>query len=221
MAFGIPNLERELSNFLEGNNGITAIRSVEFDKRFLWAIDFVNTFTPPAPFDNFFPASEVSFGMSNVNTKTIPYGQRELEIPINESPREVSITFYDDTSQTLLRYFKDWMELDIKNNGQFMSGLEDNHPIVTTDSFGNGQRRVFPSRTIRLTHLDAYRTQNSIYSYRIFPKGQIDFLGSQASEATEYTVQFAIVDDLSAKPQNRSIGGFSFDTVRQSLGRFL
>jgi hypothetical protein len=220
MAFGIPNLERELSLFLEGGTGITAIRAVEYDKRFLWAIDFQNTFKPPAPFDTFFPASEVTFGMQNVNEETINYGQSAISYPINDSPREVSITFYDDKDQTLLRYFKDWMELDIKNNGRFMSGLQDNHTAVSADSFGN-RRNVAPSRQIRLIHLDAYRTENSIYSYLIFPKGSIDFLGSQASEATEYTLSFTIVDDLSSKPKNNSIGGFSFDTVKQALGRFL
>ena len=220
MAFGIPNLERELSLFLEGSSGITTVRAVEYDKRFLWAVDFVNGFTPPQPFDQFFPASEVTFTMANLNTKNIVYGQSEIEIPANESPREVSITFYDDQSQTLLRWFKDWIQLDIKNNGQFMSGLNDNHQSVSADSFGNS-RAVEPMRQIRLTHLDAYRTQNSLYNYLVYPKGSIDFLGSQASEATEYTIQFVIVDDLSAKPKNKAIGGFSFETVKQVLGRFL
>ena len=220
MAFQIPNLERELSLFLEGSSGISTIRSVEYDKSYLWAIDFVNSFTPPRPFDTFFPASEVTISMANLNTKTFSFGQSELEYPANESPREVTITFYDSQDQVLLRYFKDWMQLDIKNNGQFMSGLLDNHQAVATDSFGNA-RRVWPSRQIRLIHLDAYRTENSIYSYTIFPKGSIDFLGSQASEATEYSITFTIVDDMSSKPKNNAIGGFSFDTVKQALGRFL
>ena len=220
MAFGIPNLERELSLFLEGQSGITSIRNVEYDKRFLWAVDFVNTFTPPSPFDTFFPASEVTIPVAQVNEESIIFGQSELPYPINESPREISITFYDDASQTMLRYFKDWINLDIKNNGAFMSGLNDSHQAVATDSFGNS-RAVFPTRQIRLAHLDAYRTQNSFYSYSVFPKGSLDFVGSQASEAQEYTLTFSIVDDLRQTPVNGAIGGFTFDTVRQALGRFL
>lgn len=220
MAFGIPNLERELSLFLEGQSGITAIRAVEYDKRYLWAVEFVDSFLPPQPFDGFFPASDVTLPFESITDQTFTYGQSELNIPIGESTRDLTITFYDDKDKTLLRYFKDWMRLDIKNNGLYMSGLQDDHQAVSADSFGN-QRRVFPTRSIRLVMLDAYRTENAIYKFSVFPKGQIDYSGSQASEAQEYTMTFAIVDDLSSKPKNNSIGGFSFDTVRQALGRFL
>jgi hypothetical protein len=220
MAFGIPNLERELSLFLEGVSGITAIRNVEYDKRYLWVIDFPDTFAPPSPFDDFFPISDITLPFASVNEKLLPYGQSELSIPINESTRDMSITFYDDKDQTLFKYFKDWMQLDIKNNGQFMSGLQDSHTTVARDSFNN-VRRVWPTRTIRLIKYDAYRTETAFYRFSVYPKGTLDFVGSQASEAQDYTVTFAIVDDLSSKPKKASIGGFTFETVRQALGRFL
>lgn len=219
MAFGIPNLERELSLFLEGKSGITAIRNVEYDRAYLWAIDFLD-FAPPEPFDTFFPASAVTFGLTNLNTKEIVYGQDAFEFPKNKSPKEISVTFYDNQDHVLEKYFQDWIDKDICNDGFFMSGLTDSHQLIGADSFGNN-RRVYPSRAMRLIRLDSYRTENSIRKYLVFPKGNIDFSGSNDSAATEYTITFSIVEDLASKLNNQSIGGFSFDTVRQSLGRFL
>lgn len=223
MAFGIPNIERVVSNFLEGNTGITAIRNIEVEKRYLWVVDFIpgaNSITPPAPFDDIFPASEVNIPFTNLSTDNIGFGQTELQIPKNETARDLSITFYDDEQRTLLKWFSDWMRLDIKNNGAYMSGVNDQHQAVAADSFGN-QRRVYPTRQIRLSLLDSYRSEVAHYNYLIFPKDSIDFAGSQVSEATQYTLNFAIVDDLSFRPISSSFGGFSFNTVRQALGRFL
>lgn len=224
MAFGIPNIERVVSNFLEGGTGITAIRSLEVDKRYLWVVDFVdglNSIKPPAPFNELFPASDITITMAQLNTSTLTFGQTDMQIPKNSSGAELSITFYDDEKRTLLKWFFDWINLDIKNNGQFMSGIKDRHKVVAKDSFGNDERSVYPARQIRLGLLDSYRSDIAFYNYLIFPKGNLDFAGTQASEATQYTVSFAIVDDLSSKPISNAFGGFSFNTVKQVLGRFI
>lgn len=223
MAFGIPNIERIVSNFLEGGTGITAIRNVEFAKNFLWVVDFIESsesIAPPEPFNTFFPASDVTFPVSNLNVETVTFGQSAFDRPANESPRDINITFFDDESNTLLKYFFDWQVLDIKNKGGFMSGVKDSHQAVTADSF-SVNRRVYPTRQIRLTLLDAYRSEKTTFTYLVYPKDSIDFAGAQASEARTYTISFAVVDDLTFKPKASSFGGFSFQTVLQSIGRFI
>lgn len=220
MAFGIPNIERVVSNFLEGGTGITALRSIEWDKNFLWTIDFPD-YTPPAPFDSFFPASEVSIPMGIIRDDIITFGQSEIRFPVGSQSRELSITFYDDEQRTLLRWMKDWMNLDILNNGQFLSALEDTHLTVEVDSITGKKRPVKPVRTIRLSLLEAFRKEVVSYSFGVFPTGEITYSGGQGSEATTYTMQFVIAEDLNRKAKVDSGDGGFATIAKQLIGRFV
>lgn len=224
MAFGIPNIERAVSNFLEGGTGITSIRNLEIDKNFLWAVDFVgggDSLVPPAPFDVFFPASEVNLEIAKIESAEQELGQTSIKYPKRTSAKDFSVTFYDDEKRTLQRWFSDWINLDILNNGQWMSGLEDNHRLISgIDSFSNF-RRVQPTRHIRLALLDAWRNNVKIYEYRVVPDGSLNFSGSQASEATTYTVSFSIIEDLTVRKRPSLSGGFSFQEVKNLIGRFV
>lgn len=222
MAFGIPNIERIVSNFLEGSTGITSQRSVDFDKNFLWVVDFVgggDSLKPPAPFDAFFPASDVTFKLASLNSNEFVQGQSKFSFPQSSNVKDISITFYDDEQRTLQKWMSDWINLDILNNGKYMSGLLDNHVTVANDSFGES-RQVKPVRHIRLLLLNAFRKDVLIRNYKIYPDGDIDFSGSQASQATQYTMAFKVVEDLNVK-ESKSLGGFTFDDVKQFIGRFL
>jgi hypothetical protein len=225
MAFGIPNIERAVSNFLEGGTGITSIRNIEIDKNFLWVVDFVgggDSFIPPAPFDVLFPASEVTLELAKLELEEQIFGQSSIKYPKRTSAKEFSVTFYDDEKRTLQRWFSDWINLDILNNGEFISGIDDNHQIVTgNDSFGNFGRRVRPSRHIRLALLDAWRRNARVYEYKVVPEGVLSYSGGQGSEATNYTVNFAIVEDLTVRRKPVTSGGFGFDEVKKLIGRFV
>lgn len=230
MAFGIPNIERIVSNFLEGGTGITAIRSVEWAKSYLWAIDFVAgssnaigpSCAPPAPFDALFPASDVTLNIGTIVSDEREFGQTSISFPKRSSQFTMTVTFFDDQKLTLHKWFKDWINIDILNNGDFISGLNDSHaPVVPTFDKRN---RVFPSREVRLVMLDAYRKEVTNYHLRIYPTGAINWVGSQGSQATQYTVSFNIVEDLGKKNTAKKAGGlfgFTFDDVKQLLGRFI
>jgi hypothetical protein len=156
--------------------------------------------------------------MGIMETEEFPYGQMELSAPTGSKVKEMSITFYDDQNRTLLRWIKDWIELDIQNKGQFISGLGDAHQTVAPDMEGR-TRKVVPVRTIKLALLEAYKKEMFAYTYGIFPTGEISYEGSHESEATQYTVTFKIVEDLTKKVKAGS--GFGFDDVKGLLGRFI
>lgn len=223
MAFGIPNIERVVSNFLESGTGITAIRSVEYDKNYLWAVDFVqanNSITPPQPFDAFFPASDVTLNLASVVSEQQNQNQTQFSFPKGGKALDLSVTFYDDQARTLQQWFKDWMVLDIQNNGEFMSGLGDSHAAVAVDSFQE-RRRVYPVRQLRLALLDSYKNDAKIYDYMVYPDADLNLALSQGSQATQFTVNFIIVEDLTANRKAGVAGGFSFDDVKGFLGRFI
>lgn len=218
MAFGIPNIERAVSNFLEGGTGITAVRSIEWDKKYLWIVDFVDM-KPPKPFNEMFPVSEISLPFAELETETVDLGITSMDFPLRTTPKEITVTFFDDETRTLLKWFSDWINLDILNYGQFVSGMKDDHLAVEDDSFGE-RRKVVPMRSIRLAMLDASREEVSAYTFWVFPKGRIEFNGAQASEAQSYTLTFSIVQsDLGGKITENSF--FSMRTAKEFLGRFI
>lgn len=129
MAFGIPNIERAVSNFIEGGTGITGIRSVDWGKTWLWTLKFLEVGEAglPRPFDEYFPAASVSLPVASLETMSVPWGQENYTFPIGSKSTEMSITFYDNEKGELLRWIKDWIDYDILNYGYGVSGLHDRH----------------------------------------------------------------------------------------------
>ena len=215
---GIPNLEQTLSNFLESGQGITAIRSVEWGKKYLWVVDFEDP-KPPAPFNAFFPANDITVPFSLLESKLLELPNDGLPFPIRANQRDIRISFYDDQQGTLLKWFSDWQKLDLLNLGQFTSGLGDSHETVAPDSFGK-VRSVQPLRQIRFGMLDATKDEVLVKNFWVYPDGEILFSGNQASEAQVFQVTFKIVKDgLNGKLETNTI--FSAKGLKSILGRFI
>ena len=212
-------------NSFFGADSIDVIRSVDWDTNYLWTVDFFDA-GPPVPFASFFPASDVSLPMAILETDTINFGQTDIQIPLKSKSKELSITFYDDEKRTLLRYFKDWIELDILNGGYCVSGIKDNHKLTdvhrklkrTVAVTGDAEQRVKPMRGIELKLLDKSRKSVLTYRYKVFPTGQLDFSGTQASEAQTYTMTFVIVSELKESTDTKSSYA---DLAKGLLGRFI
>jgi len=216
-----------VSKFLDGGKvGIETIRSVDYDAQYLWVVDFDHgSAKPPEPFASWFPANSVNFQLANLETDVIVTGQDSFKIPKGGTPKEISVTFYDDEKKSLLRWITDWIELDIKNRGFFMSALKDSHKIVNSsgstesgglDSFGK-PRNVQPVRQIKLSLLDKYKRTVRAYSFFVFPEGQINYEGSQSSEASQYTVTFNVIGSSVSNEKQDS----SFENIREVISRFI
>ena len=224
MPFGLPNIEQSISKFLEGKSGITMIRAVEWDKKYLWTVDFkdtgVDSCNPPAPFDDFFPANDITIPMANLESMIFDTPQTSFKIPQRSQNMDITVTFYDDQKKTLLLWLKDWMQLDILNDGRFISGLQDKHKLVTgQDSFGK-VRNVKPVRPMRVALLDAFKDEVQVYQFLVYPEGNIDWNGAQASDAQMYTITFSVVKVISEKDR-KSFSILSKEGVLESLGRFI
>ena len=215
---GADTINGAVTNFLEGGQtGIETIRSVNWEKKFLWTLDFVD-FKPPKPFDAFFPASDVSFPVGIIEDLTFDYGQSDFRFPIKSKSKELSITFYDDEERTLLRWMRDWMELDLMNYGQFVSGLEDNHTTVEPDMIGN-KRPVVPIRHVRLALLQHYKREVIAFDFKIYPVGELTYNGSQESGAGTYTMTFVVAEEVGKKVKPAKLN--FFNEIKQALARFI
>lgn len=207
-----------------GSDSIDVIRSIDYDTKYLWALRIVGNGAPPAPFNTFFPANDVSVPFAISESHTIDFAQSSLQVPLKSTGKEINITFYDNENRDLLNWVSDWINLDIQNNGKFMSGLKDNHLI---SSIGNNTRRgvditggerVVPLRTIELTLLSKYKKVDKTIMYDVFPVGEVPWSGDQSSEAQTYSMRFAIIKEYGADSTSKT--SYS-DIAKDILGKFI
>lgn len=198
---GGDQINQAITGFLEGGQvGIETLRRIDWEKKYLWTLDFgvIDGFRPPAPFDNFFPASDVVFPLGFIEDLQIDFGQSNFRFPIKTKSKELSITFFDDENRTVIRWMRDWMELDLMNNGQFVSGLSDSHNIVVPDM--NGEiRPVVPIRSVRLALLQHFKREVMTFDFSVYPVGELTYNGSQESGAGQYTMNFVVVEEVGKK----------------------
>lgn len=193
-------LYQKINSFIEGANGISRLRQVDWGKRYLWMVDFEdleNDDKIPAWFQGFFPASSLTLALAGVEHDSFRIGQTELSLPVRAgNTPSISLTFYDDEQKTLYRWFQEWIKVDILNNGRCISGLRDSHLQMQQNGevLANAVP-VRPVRVMRLAYLDSYKRITYLKSFSVVPTGTIDDELSQASEASEYTINFNIVGD--------------------------
>ena len=137
----------------------------------LWDLRFDDA---PAPFNNWFPASDVDENKLTLNTKTIEGGISTYEIPEKTAAFDITITFFDDENHTLLEWLSDWVNSIIFNGERRVAVLE--QAVKRVDLIKMNSRR----ETIKED------------SYLIFPKGSNNFRGTIDSAVPQYPVAFVI-----------------------------
>jgi len=233
MAFDPTNLnfQKQLSSLIGFDNyGVDQLRSVEWGRKYLWAVKFLDTTaTLPDPFKEFFPASNVEFPVGSLDSFSFDLAQSSYKIPQRSQIRQMSITFFDSVDGALLKWFKDWIHIDILNFGEFVSCINDEHLISEDsgkgrdrDSFGK-QRKVAPIRTIQVEQLKPDLEPTGLtYILKVYPEGEINFVGSSASEATTYTVNFVIVGENKPPASSKKSNTEKLSNLGvKTLGRFL
>jgi hypothetical protein len=151
--------------------------------------------------------------------------QSSYKIPQRGGIKQVSITFYDDINSTLMRWFRDWVEIDIKNKGKFISCINDDHSLASinaVDSFGNSTRNVTPVRAVRIEQLNASLQPTGLtYELKVYPEGDLNFSGGSTSEVNAYTINFVIVGDKTEQSKGRAKKDILANESIKLLGRFV
>lgn len=224
-----PVLANIVQNALGLNTyGIGKLRTIEWGKNYLWAIRFISP-KCPKPFDDFFPAQSIDVGLATIESRNFDQGQTSYKIPKNSNARNISITFYDDDRATLLRWMTEWVEIDILNDGRYVSCLNDNHSIEKERTVGSEElgNVVWPVREIEfmLLNNDLEEIQGTKRFLSIYPEGDINFAGSSGSEANIFTISFAIVGERTNEGKKKDSSTDYLKkakkTATQLLGRFI
>lgn len=204
--------------------GIGQLRAIEWSRKYLWSFNFVdfdgsttittpdnksffnnpfkdkNKFrgsdnTPQAPFDSFFPAVDVDVTEITVNNFQSDAYMTSFKVPQKMDLNTLKITFYDDQDNSLYRFMRDWVTIDIFNRGRYVSPLADCVRAVELRkiklaSIGDYASSI-ASAVTSSKNKDASIAE--IQHFWVIPDGQLPWNGSSNSEANLYTMDFIIV----------------------------
>lgn len=192
------DVAKEAVNLGENTNDL--LRSIDWDKKYLWKVKFLpaldsfaNAFNIPPLFAGFFPVIDVDVDLATVQSHQVDYGVSTLKIPHRGGVKTLRLTVNDDINGSLYQWFRDWIDVDILNCGRFISCLNDEHSRVK----GNGS--VQPRRKILIERLNSEGNTIKTETYDIVIDETFSWNGSQASEAQMYTVSFYIVKDWNTR----------------------
>ena len=163
--------------------GIETLRAVKWSKSYLWdiiflgAVDFYKSATygkPKAPFDTWFPATEVEVLDANIQVFDFSPPMRNLSVPKGSEVQRLSVNFVDDVDCTIQQWMAEWMNEQILNNGAGVS------PVTEC------------LRTCIVYRLNNARKPIKGWRYNVFPTGELPWQGRSESAANEYKVDFVV-----------------------------
>lgn len=153
------------------------LRSIEWGKTWLWEVRFTGEGAPPTPFNDWFPAVEVTENLFACDPLDIQYFNSKYQVPLSTSFFTIRVAFLDDINHTLESWIRDWVNKTIFP-GNWTATLEECTRIL---------------QVIKLTNL---RKPLKSRSYLVFPRGTVDFVGNTNPEVPRLDVEFVAVHIL-------------------------
>lgn len=148
------------------------LRPITWGTKYLWDLWFEGA---PAPFDKFFPAVDVEEDVAHLDSYTFDTAQDVHRVPQSTSTLQLRITFHDSEDHALLKWFRDWVNTTILNDGKFISTVDKS------------------ARLVKLLKLNHQRDTLEEKTYYVYPEGTLAFSGDSSSDPIIYTIQFVIV----------------------------
>ncbi len=202
-------------NLLQG--GVTLLSNMDFSKKYLWDIKFLDILSHKLPSDflKSFPIVDFDLEDAKLDTFSREFFMSTYKVPLKTSERTLKLTFYDNVNNDLFHWFKDWINIDILNNGNFISCINDRHSRKGTWSNGKTvSGKVEPIRKITISKLANNLKPITTQTLVIFPEGELVYNGASESNVNIYTMNFVIVDDGSKTTDSSAWQ----DTVKGALG---
>lgn len=148
------------------------VRAIEWGNTFRWVVRFDNS---PAPFNKWFPATDVEEGQWNLESRTIEVGLTTYKLPISTSNLDLKVTFIDTQRRSVREWLRKWVRKDILNDDKHLGFLDE---IA---------RRV---EVIKLSNKGEIIQANSYY---VYPEGSQYWNGNNSPEADTGMVEFVIL----------------------------
>jgi hypothetical protein len=170
------------------------IRQISWSRSYLWDIRFPSA---PAPFKDWFPATDVSVEMGVLVSKEFTFFSTDCSIPIGTKEKSLNITFIDDAVHTLIDWVTFWMNtivspVSIKGNNFLIDS-----GVLTLEQ---------AVKEINIIRLNSKRNpinvgnEEYIDKYKVYPTGTIKFIGDSDSKVNSYQVNFVIAEIIGIQP---------------------
>lgn len=153
--------------------GIKELRKVQWGNQFHWDIKFEDK-ELKAPFDQWFPASDVEFTLGGVNNHSVPLWISNYDFPLEYVGKSVQLTFYDDSDLTLEKWLKKWIWEKIFNKLQGVSPLADCVKLL---------------QIVALNHKQEEVDKHTLW---VYPEGNITFHGTSDNALVQHSVNFMV-----------------------------
>lgn len=177
-------------------SGIDSVRRVEWARSYLWDIRFEGTpeggTAPPSPFNEWFPALDVSEQRADLASHTIEIPGGSFKIPHRSSVFEISVTFLDNTDHVLRLWLENWINNEIFKGGK-------TKPLKEC------------CRILHIAKLGLDRSVLKTDSHLVFPEGQIKFDGNSSSDLIQHQITFVIAGTVGASSSTQSTSTASND----------
>lgn len=158
-------------------DGINKIRGIQWGSSYGWDIRFPDA---PRPFNDFFPASTLTENDSPLESYVLDMYMGQQKIPQKSSAGSINITFFDNDTLSLYKWIKYWKEVEILNNGEYVSTLE------------KCVKRVF------INKINSKQEVVDRLAYIVYPEGSLEYPGNSESSAIEFSCEFTIVGKISS-----------------------
>lgn len=158
------------------------VRNIEWSRTWEWELRFGgdkdNLKSPPAPFNDFFPAQDVELPESNIESFQFGGYNSTFSVPQGTNLLTLRTTFFDDSRSTMLRWVRDWFEDEVfgilGGKKKFVLSLESAVRLVTVTKFDESRQEVESK------------------GFWVYPDGLLIFRGTSDSATNLYAGNFII-----------------------------
>lgn len=163
--------------------GIESLRNVEWSRSYTWDCCFyagalaARNPAPPAPFDTWFPAIDITETAHTSNTMVMPFFISQYKFAQTQSSTDIMMQFHDDQYGTLYKWMSEW----------FLQTYDDTDGVaMLQDCY----------RQLNIMKLDQNQQTLMLYQYFVIPEGAISEMLSSMADTKTYSVQFAVIGRL-------------------------
>ena len=167
------------------------LRAVEWGRTYLWDLKFrkyegnPKSISPPGKFINWFPAETVTENLAALDMAEFAgFLGADYNIPKSSSSFGISITFLDDINHSLSTWIANWINKEIMNGGDYVSTISES------------------VKWVDIAKLNQDRSLQTMNSYLVMPKGEINFEGTSESDVPRYTMEFVAAFGPSTSASN-------------------
>lgn len=233
------NLNSLLESTLGLNEfGIGQLRSVEWSRKYLWSVKFLDehapgsvfrneplkdnpTFAgsqvPDEPFGDFFPAADIDIDESTMRTRSEDGYYGPIEFPEDTDVKSMRLTFMDDQNNTLYKFFKDWINIRITGRRRYTLPITEclkqvevrKLKLVSIGEFATGL-----AGDLGPGEPQGNGSIADIDQYWVFPRGAIQYNANSQSETHLYSVELVIAGNV-----QEDVGDGGFGDAATNIAR--